>query len=103
MYLIDIVEALEAADQTHVAPIGLGEPHSFRGYYEDLAFEPERNVSVAYMLANAKKAMGSTYSGWKGGEYVMGEYTECWISYEGTSHQATKIGSVLMDYILGKV
>ncbi len=66
--LSDVIAALEAADPEHISPIGLGSPHSYRGYYDDVAFTPRRNISIAKQLAFAKSALGKTFTGYKGGE-----------------------------------
>ncbi len=103
MRLGKLIEALEAADPEHVAPLGFGAPMSFRGYYEDVAFEPAKNVTVASMLKNAKDALGATFKGYKGGEFKMHEYTDCWICEYGTSYMADKIGATLIAYITGRL
>ncbi|HEX6939884.1 MAG TPA: hypothetical protein VF158_10770 [Longimicrobiales bacterium] len=80
--LIGALEALPAdRDIT-----GFGGPHSYRGYYEDLAFEPSEAVqTVADLLATCRGCMGRVFEGYKGGEYVMGEITPVWIALYGTT------------------
>lgn len=102
MYLKDIIAALEAADPTHIAEFGFGAPKSYRGYYEDVAFEPERNVSVGSMLEHARSALGATFQGYKGGQYTMHEYTDCWIASYGDCHMSDKIGPTLLSYLTGR-
>ena len=101
MGLQQIIEALAAADQTYIAPLGFGPPDSYRGNYFDIAFEPESNVTVASMLAHAKSALGATFTGYKGGEYTMGENTDCYIAQYGESG-GDRIGPVLIAYLTGK-
>ena len=101
MGLQKLIDALAAADQTYIAPLGFGSPHSYRGNYFDIAFEPESNVTVASMLAHAKSALGATFRGYKGGEYTMGEYTDCYIAQYGFG-DGDKIGPVLIAYLTGK-
>jgi len=48
------------------------------------------------MLTHAKSALGVTFTGYKGGEYLMADYSDCWISEYGTSHNADKIGNTLL-------
>jgi len=98
MGLQELIDALAAADQTYVAPLGFGSPHSYRGYYEYVAFEPAENVTVASMLAHAKSALGATFTGYKGGAYTMDEYTHCYIARYGESG-GDRIGPVLMAYL----
>lgn len=99
MTLGELIAALEAADPAKVVPYGFDRPHSYRGYYTDLAFEPARNVTVAAMLADARSAVGATYQGWKGGDYVMGLSTDCWLSDEGTASGDT-MGPLLLRLLL---
>lgn len=63
---------------------GLGDLSSYRGYYEDLAFEPlDVEIPVSELLNECMGAMGRTYYGYKGGEYLMGENTPLWIAEYG--------------------
>lgn len=101
MYLRELIEALAGADQDYIAPLGFGRPDSYRGYYDHVAFTPERNVSVASMLANARSAMGATFEGYKGGEYTMGEFAPCWIARYGSS-EGDCIGPTLVAYLTGR-
>jgi len=99
MTLGELIKTLEQADPTMVVPHGFGSPHSYRGYYEDVAFSPAANVSVASMLEHARSALGQTFTGYKGGEYTMGDWTDCWISEYSTA-SGDKIGDTLMYYML---
>ena len=101
MGLQKLIDALAAADQTYVAPLGFGPPDSYRGNYICVAFEPAENVTVASMLAHAKSALGATFTGYKGGEFTMHEYTDCYIANYGTSG-GDQIGPVLIAYLTGK-
>ncbi|MFC9490722.1 hypothetical protein ACFTZM_32240, partial [Streptomyces hydrogenans] len=65
MPLGELITALEAADPDLVLPDGFTHPHSYRGYYHELAFEPAHNATVGEMLADARSALGTTYTGWK--------------------------------------
>lgn len=47
------------------------------------------------MLEHAKSALGATFTGYKGGEYTMNEYTDCWIAEYGEG-DGDKIGPTLM-------
>ncbi|HEY5834929.1 hypothetical protein [Streptomyces sp.] len=98
MILSDLIKALEAADQSLVLPHGFDSPHSYRGYYHDLAFEPATDITVADMLAAARNARGETYEGYKGGDYKMGDYTDCWLAEYG--HLGEGIGPVLIGLML---
>jgi hypothetical protein len=53
---------------------------SYRGYYDDLAFEPAHNATIGAMLAHAEDAMGREFEGYKGGWYKATPETRCWIA-----------------------
>lgn len=95
-----LIQALERADLDYVPQIGFTYAHSYRGHYEQLAFEPTSGVSVAHMLDIARGALGCTFEGYKGGEYKMYEHTEVWIANYGRSDGST-IGPVLLAYLTG--
>jgi len=80
-----LIATLESIPPDTVAANGFANPHSYRGYYDQLAFEPVPNLTVATMLAEARKAMGATYQGWKGGDYTMGAGTTVWLADEGST------------------
>ena len=78
--LIEILESMPADTEIR----GLNCPHSYRGYYSDLAFEPtEGTVTVSELLSECKAAMGQVFEGYKGGDYVMGALTPIWVAYYG--------------------
>lgn len=82
--LIEILDNHPRLDD--VASAGFSKPHSYRGYYECLAFEPTWNVTVRSMLDAARSALGAEYEGWKGGEYVMRADTSVYIASEGCTN-----------------
>lgn len=94
----ELIAALEAKDPALTVPIGFDSPHSYRGDYCELAFEPARNVTVGSMLAAARSALGATYGGWKGGDYTMCEWTPCWLAARGSTGET--IGVVLLGLML---
>lgn len=83
MNLSEIITTLEAEDPTRVLPEGFNNPHSYRGDYMDLAFEAADNITIGDMLAAAQSAVGTTYQGWKGGDFTMAGWSWCWLSTEG--------------------
>jgi hypothetical protein len=101
MRLKELIEELEKHHPAKHVPLGFGRPHSYRGYYEQLAFSPVENTTVGDMLNAAKTAMGKTFTGYKGGEYEMGEWTECNLAEYGSCGET--IGPVLLRYMLGEV
>jgi hypothetical protein len=100
MYLKELIEQLSAMHPDLVIEFGFRSPHSHRGSYEQLAFEPARNVSIGEMLDHATNAMGQTFEGYKGGEYKMGEYTDCWLAHYGCCGE--ELGPSLLAFMLGK-
>lgn len=83
MTLGKLISALaEMPDGAEVA--NLHGAHSYRGYYEDIAFERgEGNRPAADLLAECRAAMGEVFYGWKGGEFVMGALTPVWLAHRG--------------------
>lgn len=85
MRLGELIRGLEALRGDMVLPVGLGEPMSYRGYYEQLAFEPAYDATVRDSVANARSAVGASYEGYKGGTYVMTVDTPVWLASYGTT------------------
>lgn len=80
----------------HLRPTGFD---SYRGYYSDLAIgfasgDDAPEVRVDQFLTCAKECMGKTFTGYKGGDYVMGKTTPIWIANCGNSG-----GTGLVDVI----
>lgn len=99
MNLGDLITRLAAADPNQVVRHGFHNPHSYRGDYWDLAFEPTPNITVAEMLTAARSALGTTYQGYKGGDFTMREHTWCWLSEQGDASGET-ISALLLDFML---
>ncbi len=83
MILKELIEWLEGQDKKDVIQDGFGSPHSDRGYYENLAFDPVPETTIGEMLKHAKSAKGEVFIGWKGGNFKMTEYTEVFIGGHG--------------------
>ena len=83
MMLKDLIQWLEQQDPDVVVEGGFGEPHSDRGSYDELAFDPAEYARIGDMLQHAKSARGQTFTGWKGGEFEMGDYTSTLIGRHG--------------------
>ena len=65
---------------------GLTYPHSYRGYYSDLAFELSNDKMYARdFLKICEKCVGDTFEGYKGGDNTMSENTPVWIAEWGCS------------------
>lgn len=85
MNLGQLIATLEKMPQDRVVKHGFSTAMSFRGYYDQLAFEPADDVTIGSMLAEAKGALGRTFEGYKGGYFKMDEYTACWVPEYGMS------------------
>lgn len=70
---------------------GLLDPHSYRGYYHQLAFcSGQRSVAMA--LDACRQALGDRFTGWKGGEYRMHRDTPVWSSECGDASGLMIVG-----------
>ena len=78
----NLISYLENTEDHLVA--NLSHPHSYRGYYSDLAFEQGTGkTSSKDFLATCKKLVGRVFVGYKGGEYKMTLTTPLWVANWG--------------------
>lgn len=83
---------------------GLGALRSYRGYYADLAFEPEDGITtVGVVIERCRAAMGREFTGYKGGEFLMGENTPLWVSGYGYASGLKLMGLEARDGALRPV
>ena len=87
MTLGKLIDRLSEMDPYIVIQAGLNSPHSYRGYYHDIAFEHGQPCSVAYALELCRSVMEEVFTGYKGGEYQMGRNTPAWIADYGRTGQ----------------
>lgn len=99
MNLGDLIKQLKDYNPNTVVPLGFGYPHSYRGDYCSVAFEPVEVTTVGAMLEHAKSALGATFPGYKGGEYTMWDYSDCYMANYGCDGE--EIGPILLDYMAG--
>ena len=86
-----LIKSLESSNQYSTVEctngISPGEPHSYRGYYSDLAFElndpTEVDLKVKDFLVICRKVLDTTLEGYKGGDFVMDTNTPLWLSAWG--------------------
>ena len=75
--------------------------HSYRGWYEHLAFSCGRtwqSTLAKDVLIECEQAIGRTYRGYKGGDYVMDENTPLWVD-ESENASGTAIVNIKdLDY-----
>ena len=83
--LIEILSNLPA-DKPIVTDTGHppGQFMSYRGYYEDLAFDAgEEPCTVGEFLERARLARGKVFTGYKGGDFPMHDESLLWFSSYG--------------------
>lgn len=91
--LIKVIEDLDdrsipvVVDYDHTT--GIDSVDSYRGYYADLSLLPTKTVSTADRLyVMLKSAYGSTFEGYKGGDFVMDGDTPLWVAAYGNTGPA---------------
>lgn len=62
--------------------LGLVDGHSYRGYYDQIAFN-KGVLQVAEMYAEVRHCVGRVYEGYKGGDFTMRPHTLVWIAAYG--------------------
>lgn len=84
MTLGKIISELESLPQEKLIE-QIADAHSYRGYYEDLAFERTGGTeTVSELLSTCKVCLGEVFEGYKGGDFQMDESTPLWISHYGS-------------------
>lgn len=74
-----------------------GRPHSYRGYYADLAFEDGKPTTLGAFRKAARKALGATFEGYKGGDFTMNGDTPLWRSPYGINSKVAIVGITVGD------
>lgn len=97
--LSELINRLEDEPANKRIAVGFHQPCSYRGYYEDLAFVVTGPASIADMLAAARSALGTTYEGWKGGDYQMDGGTEVWLVME-PGRTGESLGAMFLELLL---
>ena len=101
MTLGEYISLLEDYPRDLEVKKGLGNPHSWRGNYTELAFEPVENTTVGQMLDEARSAVGATMEGYKGGQYLMDEGTTIHIDPYGSYTGGSTALLMLFELMLG--
>jgi hypothetical protein len=87
MTLGALIAALEAMPEGAMVA-NLADEHSYRGYYDDLAFEHFDGLRpTVELLADCRTAMGKVYQGYKGGDFRMHAMTPVWVASYGCCGQ----------------
>ena len=66
----------------------IGDEHSYRGYYADLAFKPAKEASVGDVRVLCERAISQSYTGYKGGEFCYDADTPLWRATYGCTGEA---------------
>ena len=91
MELKEFKQQIEQAETGKTFDYGISEPFSWRGSYDEVAFEIlEQPMTREEILANIEKAYTGTFYGHKGGEYTYEDYTE--VHFEEDSSRWTDGG-----------
>ncbi len=101
MNLQDLIDRLAACDPATPVALGFHNPHSYRGSFYQVAFEPLENTTAGAMYEAARSALGATYQGYKGGDFIMDKWTTCNLANYGDCGET--IGPVLLRYMLGEI
>lgn len=81
-----LISFLEGVDASFPVKDSLGRSvggmDSYRGYYADLAvgFDPQ---TAGELLETAKDAIGTTFQGYKGGDFLMNSDAPLWVAAYG--------------------
>ena len=84
--MIEMIKALRRLDP-RVPVFKLANPHSYRGYHDQLAFEIDssQTMEAGILLDVCEKLQGSTLQGYKGGVYKITDNTPVWVAeYDNT-------------------
>jgi len=85
--LLDHLEKLECKEEKLIP--SLCNPHSYRGYYTDLAFALSDNpLSIDDTICLLKNCLGKTFDGYKGGSYTMNRDAPLWCAEYGDTGYA---------------
>ena len=91
MELKEFKQQIEQAEAGKTFDYGISEPFSWRGIYNEVAFEIlEQPMTRDEILANIEKAYTGTFYGYKGGEYTYEDYTE--VHFEEDASRCTDGG-----------
>jgi len=76
----------------------IGRAISYRGYYDDLAFEPSGDIKLVKDFSiEVKNCLGKTFEGYKGGDFKMHEKTPLWLSFYGDTTSIAIMGMTVKD------
>lgn len=100
--LIDFLNDVVPADMPVVldynTKLSAAAPHSYRGYYSDLAIEPTENVVTARVLQQElTDILDTELTGYKGGEFLMDSTVPVWVSGYGSASGRAVMSAAVID------
>lgn len=104
--LIDFLNGVKSSDVPVVLDyntnLSVSGPHSYRGYYSDLAIEPTENVvTVRELHQQLDEILDTEMTGYKGGEFLMDSTVPVWISsYGSASGRALMSATIVGDKVV---
>ncbi len=102
MTIEEAIKYLQQFDPNTPTKESFGSPCSYRGDYYQLAFEKnDYSDTVGGLIDTLKNSIGKTYTGYKGGEFTMNEYTNVYLVDE-YSNVGEELTSYYFKYILGE-
>lgn len=75
---------LNMKNDSFVFKEAFGNTHSYRGYYDEVAFERVSNVTLKQVKESVDAAFNNEFSGYKGGVYRYDSDTTAHLTYYGT-------------------
>ena len=95
MQLIELIDTLKLLPSDLNMKRPYGSPHSYRGYYQELALEPSEGCqTVGDLIDLLIGCLGKTYEGYKGGDFSMNDYSDVYIAYYGSCGAGVKLVGV---------
>ena len=93
MNLRELIDRLELEDPDLIIPNAFNDPHSYRGYYQELSFEPGAGpVTIHQLLQLVKSCLGQVFIGYKGGDFKMHEFTDVYLANFGQCGDMLSMG-----------
>ncbi len=103
MTLGQLIDQLETLDGDRKID-GFGDPASYRGYYSDLSFESGEAQTVSSLLNVCQtKIMGRSFTGYKGGEFIMSQNTPVWFAAYGCTGPRLMSLDTTADTVVGVI
>lgn len=106
-YHLCLGELIKLLEENPDAEIPYGCPHSYRGYYSDLALERQNPQFARELLAELKeKVLDKELTGYKGGEFLMSADVPLWVATYGSCGKAVVSAScqdMMIEFITKNV